>query len=274
MKMNIPENILHSPERYTLTIRVHPVQYSFSLHNPLEDGSFFYQVFPLGKNTDPFGSFQQFFFENDCFSQPFRQIKMINHTPVFTFVPSLIFNEQDKQSYFDFNFSEYSGKILTQSLHSPALTLLHVLPQAVYDFFQRSFVGVEYIHHLAPQIAYCGGKSRIVNANKIYANVQAASLDVLVFSHNQFLMGNSFEIKDNGEYLYYLLLIWQQFELDQTRDFLYITGDAGLRASLLRRLQDFIRNVVPLNLVPEGHFLHVATSSVPFEMTSLTLCEL
>ena len=274
MQLNIPENILNTPERYTLTIRVHPEQYSFSLYSLLEGGSFFYQPILQGKDISPLKCFQQFFFENDWLSLPYRQVKVINHSYCFTFVPSLIFKEQDKQQYLDFNFSEYEGKILTQSLHQPDLTLIHVLPQVAYDFFQRTFVKVEYLHHLSPQVAYCWNKNRTNNANKVYANIQLDSLDILVFSHNQFLLGNSFNIQGGDDYLYYLLLIWKQFELDQSRDFLYVAGgESDLHISRIRRLQKFIHNVAPLNLIPEGYLLH-AISSMPFDMASIVLCEL
>ena len=240
----------------------------------MEDGTFFYQPIPVGKDIGPLMCFQQFFFENAWLSLPYRQVKVINHTCYFTFVPSLIYEEQDKQQYLDFIFSEYEGKILTQSLHQPDLTLQHVLPQAAYDFFQRSFVKVEYQHHLAPQITYCWNKNSTNNTNKVFANIQSDSLDVLVFSHNQFLLGNSINIQGGDEYLYYLLLIWKQFEFDQSRDFLYIAGgESDLHLSRVRRLQKFINNVAPLNLIPEGYLLH-AISSMPFDMASLVLCEL
>ena len=275
MKILLPENIdLNYPKRYILSIRIHPEQYSFSLYNPIDDGSYFYQVIEGDKHQDAFTNFKNVFFENDFFTLPFRKQIILNYSPAFTYVPSLIYRDKDKESYFKFLSSEHSLKILDHQLQSSELTVLHQLPEEVYDFFHRSFVQPEFFHHTAPLIAYFQERSKVVSASQMIVNVHRKGLDIICFSRTKFVLGNHFPFQQIEDAIYYILFTWSQLKFNQTRDFIYIAGDQSAKKPLMEKLKLYIHNIIPVNITPEAHFDRIDTHSIPFEHAALSLCEL
>jgi hypothetical protein len=275
MKIQIPENIdLRHSERYILTIRIHPERFSFSLYNPIDDSSYFYYPIEKDKQSSAFSSFQDDFFDNEFFSLPYRKVNIINYTDVFTYIPALIFEEKDKATYMKFLFTENENKILHHEIKNQGITILHEMKEEIYEFFQRSFVNGQIIHHTASLIAYFWDKTPTVNRNKLIVNLQDNGLDILCFSHEHFLLGNHFDCRQIEDAVYYILFVWKQLKFDQLKDFAYITGDVASKKDLMEQLKAYIYNIIPINIIPEAHFSQIDTQIIPFEMACLSLCEL
>jgi hypothetical protein len=274
MAIEIPENIdLNRSERYVLTIRIHPDEYSFALHNPDDSAGYFYYPLKRNKPVPALRSFQDVYFDeaNEFFTLPYRKTHIINYSPVFTYIPSLIFNDKDKNTYMDFLFMGNTGKSLHHPLLSPEITILHTLPEDAYEFVQRSFIDAKIIHHTAPLITYFQTRSEIINRNKIVVNLQNTDLDVIVFSRETFLLGNHFRCNHLTDAVYYILFIWKQLKFDQLNDYLHIAGDSGSKEGLTENLKKYIKNVIPMPaLAGEAS----GNRNIPFEMTCLSLCEL
>ncbi len=275
MNLILPDNInLEHPERYILTIRIHPEEYAFALYNPAEDGSYYYRTIDKSSSGYAFTCFKDFFFDHEWMTLPFRKTIVMNHTPEFTFIPSLIFEEKDKEAFMNFNFSESKMPVLSQKLRIPEITILHRMEEEVYEFFQRSFLSPVFVHHQSPLIVYFQEKSRTVNAHQLTVNVRENEIDILCFSRGEFILGNHFPCKQTSDAVYYILFIWKQLKLDQMKDFVLITGESSSKKILMEELKQYLRNIIPVNVTPEAHFAGVDIQSVPFELSALTLCEL
>jgi hypothetical protein len=277
MPIKIPENIdLSQAERYVLAIRIHPDEYSFSIYNQDDSDAYFYYPLKNNKTVSALRFFQDIYFDeaSEIFTLPYRKIYIINYTPVFTYIPSLIFNDKDKSTYLDFLFLENAGKLLYHQLQAPEITILHTLPEDVYEFVQRSFIDANIIHHTAPVIAYIQTRSEIINRNKIVVNLQDTGLDVFCFSRETFLLGNHFQCSSLMDAVYYILFLWKQLKLDQLNDYVYIAGDSESKEGLMGKLRTYIRNVIPVPVASGDPGESSANRIIPFEMNCLSLCEL
>jgi hypothetical protein len=272
MKIAIPENIdLSRCKQYILTIEVHPQQFSFSLYNPIENSSYFYYQLPKDKQKEALSAFQDFFFDNDFFTLSFRKIFIINYSSVFTYIPTLIFDEKDKNEYMQFIFVENLGKILCQDLQKFGITILHEISDEAYNFFQRSFVNPQFVHHTASVISYFQEKGQLINGNWMIVNNTNDGIDIFCFAQNNLLLGNHFACSSISDAIYYVLFIWKQLKMNQLKDFVYIAGN---KKELIESLQTHIHNIIPVNIIPTEHFEQVDMGSIPFEMASLSLCEI
>ncbi|MDR3217627.1 MAG: DUF3822 family protein [Dysgonamonadaceae bacterium] len=275
MKINLPENIdLGHPEQYIFTIYIRPEWFSFSLYNPVEDGSYFYREIENGKYTDAFSHFKDLIFENDFFTFSFKKIQVMNHTAVFTYIPSLIFEEKHKQHFVKFLFSESLGKTLHHTLSTAGITILHQMPEEIYNFLLRTFVNPEIIHHSAPLIAYYQERSKRTNAKQMIVNRNKYGMDILCFASGTFLLGNHFQCNNLPDAVYYILFVWKQLKFNQLNDILLIAGDPVSKKELLEKTALYIHYILPVTIEPEAHFDQVDTSNIPFELATLSLCEL
>jgi hypothetical protein len=270
MPIQIPEIIdLSQPERYVLVIRIHPELFSFSLCNPENRASYFYFPIERGKQASAFLSFKEAYFDNEFFSLPYKKVYIINCSPVFTYVPSLIFELQDKEAYLDFLFPDKTGKVLSHNLRKPGITTVHVLPDDVYGFFQRSFAEGEIIHHTAPLIAYFQSGKTSGKQNRMLVNLHRTEMDVLCFSPEAFLLGNRFAYNSFTDAVYYILFIWKQLKFDQLNDRIHIAGDTGNRNAIVELLDNYLQHIVT-----ETGREDIPVSGLPFEMDCLSFSEL
>ena len=275
MEIQFPEIVnTDYPERLIFTLKVVSDRFSFSLYDPLVDGSFVYCEIPTERGSDVFSSFKQFFFDNPFLASPFRKVYVINGSYEFTFVPELLYKEEDVESLFDFNISHSIGKILSQKLRQPSVVTLHRMPEEVYQFLNRSFSNARFVHQLSPLIVYFQDKNKTTSASQFIVNLDGKRLDILCFSKGNFVLGNSFEISRIQDAVYYILFAWKQLKLDQTKDYIYIAGNKHEKPELMKEIQVYIHNIIPVNIPSIAHFLGVDTQSIPIDFLSLSLCEL
>ena len=278
MKIDLPENIrLTNPERYILTIGIGSGRFSFFLYNPVEDGSFFYFPGEKFEKEEAFSQFKECFYENDFFGLPFRKIYLMNYSRSYTYVPSLIYEKDSKNDFRDFLFSEKESNrkiILEQPLAISQLVILHSLEEALYDFFQRSFIQPKFVHYSSPFISYFQTRSKINPRHQLIVNFTAEGIDLFCFRQGNFILGNHFACPQSEDAIYYILFTWKQLQLDQMKDFIYISGNTETKKQAIEKLKTYIHNIIPVNITPEAHFEGIRTNNVPFEILASTLCEL
>ncbi len=275
MEIQFPEIIdTDHPERLIFALKVSLDRFSFTLYDPVVDGSFFYYEIPVERDSDVLSSFKQFFFENPFLASSFRKVYIINGYPEFTFVPELLYREEDAESLLAFNFADSIGRILTQKLRQPSLVILHRMPEEVYQFLNRSLTNALFIHYLSPLIVYFQDKNKVFNASQFIVNLDNKRLDIMCFSQGNFLLANSFQISRIEDAVYYILFTWKQLKLDQIKDYIFISGNRDGKGKLMQQIQPYIHNIIPVNMPSTAHFSGVETQNIPIEFTSITLCEL
>ena len=252
MKLNLPANYdADHPERYILLIGIHPEAFSFSVHDPHKEDSYFYQVLEKAPQEDALSSFKEYFFENDFFGQAFQEIYLVNYSSAFTYVPSLLYDENDKEKVMYALFSEKKKeRILEQSLEKPGITLLHKIDEEVYEFLHRSFVDALFVHYSSEIIHYFLDRAKLDTKARIVLNFRGKELDVYAFRDDNFILGNHYEYREMNDALYYALLTWKQLKMDQVEDSLYITGDETSVKEAGEKLGYYIQHVIPFKLPP------------------------
>ena len=256
--MELPEKFdLASTEKYILVLEISDEMYSFSMYDPAEEGSVFYHEIEKESKEDAFSAFENFYYENEFLSSSYRKIFIVNDTANFTFVPANIFDEKKKDEFFQFNFSENEDKVLAQNLKRPEITILHGIPEKVFDFFNRTFIDADFVHHLSPLLSYFAERTRVGNTHRLVVNMQNKGLDVVYFAPSgEFVFANHFKYNHLNDAVYYIFFIWKQFNLNQLKDFVYVAGNSSQKSELIKQIQKYVQNVFP------------------FELPPLTLCEL
>jgi len=274
MEQIIKEKNIDYPEQSILTIYAGPEQFSFSIYNPEEAGSYSYGELTDENQTDAFSVFKEEFFERTFFTLPFRKVWIMNHTPMFTFIPNSIYKEKDRDNYLDFMFSNRQGIPLNSSIPSAGIKVLYQLPEAIYHFMLRSFANPEFIHYSEPLISYFLKKNKPVNDCQMVVNLQKNGLDIFCFSKDTLLLGNYFPCKGLSEAVYFILFTWKQLRFSQLNDCLYITGNTVFKDDLIKKLTPYLQQIHYPAIPSEIYFEGVNTDCVPFELTALSLCEL
>ena len=253
-------------EQYVLILDVHTEQFSFFLYNPDNPVERFFYRLPVDKRSNVLSQIQEVFFDHAFFSCPFRKILLLNRTPVFAYIPNMLFEEKSKEAYMQFLFTNLSGKILHQTLSKPEITILHTLPDDLYGFFHRSFPEASIVHYTAVMIAWCQEKCPLVDGNRMVIYRQPDGMDVLCFSRQQLLLSNHFHCASTDDAVYYALYIYKQLKFSQLKDFSYL---AGAEEELHKKLKKYIQNVVPLEKENIEYDESANMQEAPFELIAL-----
>ena len=266
-------NIDH-PDQSILTIYAGREQFSFSIYNPKEAGSYFYRELATDAQTDAFSVFKEMFFEQALLSLPFRKVWIMSRTPDFIFVPDSLYQDRYRNDFMDFLFSDRQGTTLSNSVSAAGITVLYQMPEAVHRFMLRSFVQPEFIHYSTPLITFFLKESKRSDASQMIVNLQRSGLDIFCFSKETFLLGNYFPCKDLPEALYYILFAWKQLQFNQLDDSLHIVGNNVFKEELVKKLALYIQQIHFPAIPPGIQFENVNTDCIPFELTAISSCEL
>ena len=266
-------NIDH-PEQSILTIYTGREQFSFSIYNPKEAGSYFYRELAVDNQTDSFSVFREMFFEQAFFSLPFRKVWIMSRTPDFIFIPDSLYKDRYRNDFTDFLISGRQGIALSNSVSAAGITVVYQLPEAVHQFMLRSFAQPEFIHYSTPLITCFLKESKKSAACRMVVNLQKNGLDIFCFSKGAFLFGNYFPCKDLPEALYYILFAWKQLQFNQLDDYLHIVGNNVFKEELVKKLALYIQQIHFQAIPPEIQLENVNTGCIPFELTAISLCEL
>jgi len=266
-------NIDH-PEQCILTIYTGREQFSFSVYNPKEAGSYFYRELAVDNQTDAFSVFKEMFFEQTLFSLPFRKVWIMSRTPDFIYLPDSLYKDQYRNDFMDFLLSDRQEVTLSNSVSAAGITVLYQLPEAVCQFMLRSFAQPEFIHYSTPLITCFLKESKKSDACQMVVNLQKNGLDIFCFSKETFLLGNYFPCKDLSEALYYILFTWKQLQFNQLDDYLHIIGNNVFKKELVKKLALYIQQIHFPAIPSEIQFENVPTDCIPFELTAISLCEL
>jgi len=275
MKIIFPKDqTIEHPERSILTIYTAPDCFSFSVYDPNERGSYFYKELRDRIQTDAFTIFKEAFFDNPFFSLPFRKVWIMSRTTIFTFIPNSNDYNESQEDFLDFLFSERQGISLSQNVSSTGVKVLYQLPEEIYWFMLRSFADPVFIHYSSPLITYFREKVEKANVHRMVVNLQEKGVDIFCFSDELFLLGNHFPCNGLSEALYYILFTWKQLQFSQLNDYLHITGNSIFKEEAIIKLAPYLQHIYCLFIFPEIHFEEVETETIPFELASLSICEL
>ena len=86
---------------------------------------------------------------------------------------------------------------------------------------------------------------------------------------------NNFKCTETADVIYYLLYVWKQLDFNQERDELHLTGTLRDKESLVKGLQQFVRQLFVINPNTEFSLNGISKAEeIPFDLQTLSLCEL
>lgn len=109
----------------------------------------------------------------------------------------------------------------------------------------------DYLHH----------RSFIGNRRKLYAYFHDGVLELFSFERNRFIFCNRYDARHTKDAVYFILFVWKQLALDQTRDELFLVGDIPDKDNLLEALRLYVSVVIVMN--PSALFNRAPLTQIP-----------
>ena len=205
---------------------------------------------------------------------PFQKINVAINTPHYTFIPNDIYSPANQRNYLE-NVAAISSSdmVFADEVEELQLKNIHAVDSRWFDVLDVHFPSF-YLYHTATTLLR--RTRRMVGTNEIVVNVLPKSIHILVYKNDKFQIFNTFPYYSAEAFLYYILLAYQQFDLDKSATPLTLLGGIMPNSAIYRLLSTYIRQIKFAKRTKYYQF-SPKYSTVPqqffFDLYSLSVCE-
>ena len=247
IKQNNNKTALKTIIENKLSIQFSLDGFSFSVYNIISKKEVYFreyefensQVTPenlLLKIKDIFNTDTQL--QND-----FSSVLVIHQNNLSVLVPNRYFNEKELASYLNFNVKkltiDYVAFDHLKALESKNIYIPYV---NINNYLFQNFGEFEYKHHSTVLIEkLLNSKNNIEKT--MFVNVSKNSLDIVVLENNQLILFNTFSYNTKEDFIYYILFVAEQLNLNVNEFSLHFTGKVNLEDAIYKITYKYIKNV-------------------------------
>lgn len=274
MTISSPDMLtIDSSEKYVVSIRFEPDGLSFSGYNPSEKESFFYQKVNFDRSKDYLSSLKEYFFAHGFLTYTYKRVYVLPITSQYTIVPETVFEENEKDQFLTFCFSNPEKKVLSNSLKDESAEIVFGMNEDLYDFCFRSLVNPVFIHYLCPLLSLWKKQSKLHFSKQMFVTIHQKMMDIICYEQGKLLFINSFDYTHSNDVLYYILYVWKQVGMNQQIDQLSITGNKKMLGEITNTLRIYLQHVKPMEIPLDAYMLGGNVMIAPMDLISLFLCE-
>ncbi|MGY0408125.1 MAG: DUF3822 family protein [Polaribacter sp.] len=186
----------------------------------------------------------EYIFKTDTHLQEdFSSMLVIHQNNLNTLVPNVFFDEQKLKSYLNFNIKTLATDFITfDGLEPIEAKNVYVPFVNINNYLFQNFGEFTYQHHISIFIKKLLQQVK-TDAKTMYVNVSKTTMDVVVLENKKLLLANTFSYTSKEDFLYYILFIAEQLQLNTAAFLLYLSGEITLDSATHKILYQYIKNV-------------------------------
>jgi hypothetical protein len=217
------------------------------------------------------------FYEDEILKESYRTTKIVFSTMRSTLVPNRYFKEENLSEYFE-NLTELPSQAVLSFDNLKTLEVKNVFATELrrYNLVKSIFPESQIFHS---QTALITGFQKVAEQRKghqVFANLRDGWLQICFFDDKNLLFSNSFEFHSSQDFIYYIMLVYEQFKLNPEAVPLSLSGFLVEGSDIFRLVFRYIRHVS--FLTPPAYFrFGNQFTGVPhhffFDLFSIKLCE-
>ena len=158
-------------------------------------------------------AFEEFFAYHK--EKSFGELKIINFQHASTFVPTALFDENNKARYLNlFQSSIPISQIEFEKLEPDQLVNVFPVSTLLYSIINNTGLPFSLSHYNTHLFKWIQDyRIDHPNEKELFIHLQKDVLDVFLFLNDTFVFSNRFTVKNTDEFLYYVFFIAEQFDL-------------------------------------------------------------
>ncbi|MBN1985186.1 MAG: DUF3822 family protein [Prolixibacteraceae bacterium] len=228
MEHFLTDDLFHqeNTKEYILSIQVSLGGFSFSVVLASENRLLAWKKVPLTITDGKFLSrhFQEWITQEELLKNEFREVKFIFDTTEFVLVPEQYFDETVKAKYMEMFFNlESETEIVASKIENQNAWLLFTLPKPLQENLQARFPHTEIVHPLKNCIE--NFPSIEAEKKRLIILFSSTYFYTVLFSGQNLLLANSFELKHKNDIIFYTLSILKQFDIVPSKTDVFIAGE-------------------------------------------------
>jgi len=173
----------------------------------------------------------------------FSSVLVIHQNNLSVLVPNRYFNKKELASYLNFNIKKLTIDYIAfdhlEGLESKNVYIPYV---NINNYLFQNFGEFEYKHHSTVLIEKLLNSTNNIEKT-MFVNVSKNSLDIAVLENNQLILFNTFSYNTKEDFIYYILFVAEQLNLNVNEFSLHFTGKVNLEDAIYKITYKYIKNV-------------------------------
>lgn len=181
---------------------------------------------------------------NEIFKQSYKIVNAcIVHTKS-TLIPNAVYEAEKIKSYLDFNHeSEENEIIISDTIKLIDTQNIFSFPQPLHQTLTNLFPKIKIHHFSTALIAGALLQFKNQHTKKIIVHVQLTHFEIIVVEGGKLLLYNTFRYQTIEDFMYYLLFVCEQLQLNPETLDLVLNGEIEKNSALYSILYKYIRNI-------------------------------
>ncbi len=263
---------------YRLSLKIGVNGISYLIVDGMEKAVIFKQYI-LAKDESITNAVKTFFTGDSKMLLNYKSIKISLDSDYFTLIPERLFKEKDRELYLDKTARKKNNLDFVSDDYIPfnKSKLVYSWNKELINVLKNYFPSSRIFHLLNPLLRGWKKQSEIKEGKKIFLHVETGYFTISFFQEAELIFINRFHYKTASDFLYYVLLIFDQFELKPETSPVIISGELVENSEIYKKLFRYIRHLQFIPNIGYYDFNNAAFSNLThyhhFDLYSLKLCE-
>ena len=222
--------------------------------------------------------------QEELLKLPYLSTKIAITNRWHTFVPDRLFDAQHLIEYLKpmtadpatLPTENAKAYIKTDRLTTLQSRNVYLIDPDLAFCLEQYFPKAQHYHILSPLVLGLQQIASHQKGKKVFVHVRNGMAHAFLFEDGNFLFANSFLYQTDTDFIYYVMLVYDQFQLDAGTVPLYYSGFILEEAKLYHQLYRYIRYLHPMPkplYFKYGEQCKAITDHFFFDLFSLKLCE-
>jgi hypothetical protein len=182
--------------------------------------------------------------ESGILRHNYRSVSCSVVHPLSTLVPNALFEEDRKKLYLKTNVSLQGDElILADDVKNLDARNIFALPFSLKAKLDGTFLKVRYHHFSSVLIEALLAQNRNQAKKKLYVHVQPSHFETIVIEGKNLLFYNTFNYHTAEDFIYYLLFVCEQLQLNPENIEVNLTGEIERSSAIYSLSQKYIRHL-------------------------------
>ena len=187
--------------------------------------------------------------EESTLSLPYNTVQVAFAGPHYTIVPNRLYSDSDKAQYLLplKSSATVSENIFSDAIPSIDSQLIYSIPTDVVAFLKTTYDGKAQLYHSFSSLIDIFSK-KAGNGKEVFINVRNYTVDTFFFDNKELIFSNQFSFQSDKDFLYYILLLFDKFQLNQTEVPVNISGTLSADSTIYSQLYKYIQYLYFIDL--------------------------
>ena len=268
-------SLVQHPERWRLLLSLDEHNIHYILYTPDQSESLIARSIGLQRAGDDYlKAVENAIYDNPVLLEGYASVSVAVHTSHFLVTPPDVTDEEEAKRLHDALYNDDEGEVFISHLPKCQVNVVYLMHTGLAGFLQRTFnmpAVYPHLYALAEHFQHLNAGGNDIA--RMFINVHEQRVDMVLFRKGRLEVANSFTVRHNSDIVYFVLHVWDSFQLDRKHDEIQLTGDKILRDEIAPELRTYLRYVMPAIFPAAALQLGGEAMQAPIELIYLALCE-